>query len=248
MLSAPHCGWLTLWHRAGRRDARFPLVGSICWVQDSQDLVPMAMGCAAGRFPQRSWQPQGCAGHFLHPVRLRCPRLHWPACGWGGACCCRKWGCIQPREGLKWHSWSGRGLRIPACCSVLLLRLRRWYSMLGAVVPAGIGVPNPLTKTLHALGHEPGSGGASCLSGTFPPAWPWCVPLACHPRRRGDPSPVQGYGSSTGNLRDPCARPGMCRVWTAAIQPLSDGRYSSGAGEDSSAHLGSKLGTSPSSM
>lgn len=59
--------------------------------------------------------------------------------------------------------------------------------MLGAVVPAGEGVPNPLTETLHALGRGPGSQGDSHRLGTFPPAWPQRVPPTRHPSRRGAP-------------------------------------------------------------
>lgn len=68
-------------------------------------------------------EPWGRAGCSSHRGRLLCPGLSQRARGWGGACCCRKWGCIQPRKSLKWHFWKGGGLQVPACCTVVPPRL-----------------------------------------------------------------------------------------------------------------------------
>jgi len=113
----------------------------------------------------------------------------------------RKMGLHPAQQRSKMAFFGGDGgLRVPACCTVLLPRLRRRHGMLGAVVPAGAGVPNPLTETPRALGRGPGSQGASHPSGTVLPAWLRCLPPVFHPLRGG--------GSALGALGYPWPGPG----------------------------------------
>lgn len=170
----------------------------------------------------------GVPSRNLDPARLRCPWLSRPACGWGGACHCRKWGCIQPSEGLKWHFWRGGGLQVPACCTMLPPRLCRRHSMLGAVVPAGVGVPNTFTKTPYALGHGSGSQGASRCSGCSLQRGLGMSHLPAIPAR-GEPLALcKDGGSATGALAalgDLCPGPGVhreCGLLPSSSLPTDD--------------------------
>lgn len=141
------------WHGARSRAGSSRLLGSSAGCSTHGMVSPGPQLCSWQVSPGQL-EPWGRAGCSSHPGRLRCPGLSQRARGWGGACCCRKWGCIQPREGLKWHFWKGGGLRVPACCTVLRPRLCRRHGMLGAVVPAGAGILNPLIPTPLGQGHR----------------------------------------------------------------------------------------------
>lgn len=161
---------------------------------------------------QGSWQPQGHTGCSSHPVPLRCSWLNWPAHGWGHACRCRKWGCIQPREGLKWHFWRGRGTTGPDMLYCAPAEAVPAAQHAGGCSASWDGRPKPPHQNTVCLGSRPGVTGSLLLA-------QGCGLSMSHPspsQREGSPQPH----ARTGSLRqEPWGTWWSQGVGAVAIQP-----------------------------